>query len=272
MSFRKLIPEPVKVPVREARRRWRLLKRSWANARSAFRPDEFIYRLEIGRFGRFEVAYRKGTADEEVIGHSFDRDIFFVGAPEYRPEPNHVILDVGAHIGTFSLLAASRVPQGKIYAVEASHETFNYLWVNIALNRAANIDASHLALSDKKGTAVLHYDEGNWGHTIMKALSPHGEEVATDSLASFMQAKGIERLDFIKFNCEGAEFPILLAAPPEVLQRIRMMLVLYHCDLVDKSSLEALLARLHESGFKTSLRNQDANRGWIVADRTGKLG
>jgi hypothetical protein len=62
--------------------------------------------LEIDSYDGFEVIYRKGTADENVIGHSFENDIFFSGIPEYQPEDGHVIIDLGAHIGTFSLLAS----------------------------------------------------------------------------------------------------------------------------------------------------------------------
>src|SRR6266581_833576 len=59
--------------------------------------------LAIGSFGGFEIAYRKNTADESVIADSFENDIFFSGVPEYQPEEGHVIIDIGAHIGTFSL-------------------------------------------------------------------------------------------------------------------------------------------------------------------------
>jgi hypothetical protein len=76
--------------------------------------------VDTGSFGGFEVAYRSRTTDEDVIAHSFDHDIFFTGVPEYRPAEDHTIIDVGAHIGIFSLLAASKVPRGKVYAIEAS--------------------------------------------------------------------------------------------------------------------------------------------------------
>ena len=54
----------------------------------------------------FTIFYRDHASDEDVLRYGFERDIFFLGVPEYRPHREDTIIDVGAHIGTFSLLAA----------------------------------------------------------------------------------------------------------------------------------------------------------------------
>lgn len=267
MNLRALIPDPVKVRVREVRQRITKLEKSLTNARAAFHSGESLYHLDIARAGAFEVAFRAGTADEWVIDHSFDRDIFFSGMPEYQPKEDDVVIDIGAHIGTFSLLAATKSPKGRIYAIEASRETFCYLRANIALNGLQNIDATQVALTDKTGTTTLFHDEGNWGHSVMKQLSSRSEEVATESFSDFVARKGIGRIDFMKFNCEGAEFPILMTAPMELLERINMMLVLYHCDLANNASLDDLIARLDKAGFATDIRKRTEHRGWLAVTR-----
>ncbi len=243
------------------------LKKRFRNAKAAFHPGEANYQLAINRFGNFDVAYRQGTADEKVIAHSFDNDIFFAGVPEYRPAPSDVVIDIGAHIGTFALAAASKAPKGAVHAIEASAETHNYLRVNAALNPVLNVIPHRLALTDKDGEVTLHHDRGNWGHSIMKQLSPRGERVQAMSLPSFMAANNIGDVSFIKFNCEGAEFPILLTTPPEILRKVKMMLVLYHVDLVEGATLEALIDKLAQAGFETDIRQKRNTRGWIVATR-----
>lgn len=250
---------------RKVKRKLRSTKKSFRNAFRSFRPDEITYRLAISRFKNFEVAYRQGTADESVIVENLENDEFF-STTRYQPAADHVIIDVGSHIGTFSLLAAVQVPQGAVYAIEASLETFNYLRINILLNRLDNIKAHHIALSDQSGPVILHYDEGNWGHSIMKRLTAHGESVNAETLPEFLAKNNINKCDFIKFNCEGAEFPILLSTPPEVLATIDRMLILYHCDLASDYNLDALLQHLHSSHFKTEIHKQEAQRGWIVAE------
>lgn len=243
------------------------LGRRLCNAAAAFTPGEANYRLAIGEFDGFTVAYREGTADEKVIAHSFQNDIFLDRLPQYRPGPSDVVIDVGAHIGTFSLLAASKCPGGVVHAVEASQETFDYLRINAALNPRLPIRAHRLALTDRDGEVVLHHDRGNWGHSIMKELSAKGETVPALSLATFFARNAIERAAFVKFNCEGAEFPILMQAPDETLARIEKMLVLYHLDLAQGYSLEKLLDRLAAAGFGTKILERKKKRGWVFAAR-----
>jgi FkbM family methyltransferase len=221
--------------------------------------------LKIDSFNGFEMAYRQSTADESVLKDSFDHDIFFPGAPEYQPGEADVIIDIGAHIGTFAVLAASKVPRGAVHALEACEDTFNFLRINAALNRRGNLHPHHLALFDRRGTCTLHHDSGNWGHSVVRQLSDRSETVECCTLQQFFAEAGIQRCSFIKFNCEGAEFPILLASPPDVLRRARVMLVLYHCDLWSANSKEDLFSYLEASGFRCTLRNCTQNRGWIIA-------
>lgn len=221
--------------------------------------------LAIEDFDGFQVAYRKGTADELVVRHSFSRDIFFSGVPEYRPAEDHVIIEVGAHIGTFSILAASKVKRGHVHAIEASEDSANYLRINAALNHCDNLSVHQLALADKEGALELYHDTGTWGHSTVKAYSQVSETVRATTLTSFLELNHIQRCDFLKFNCEGAEFPILLSTSADVLKKVKMMLVLYHRDLWMKNSEADLIAHLESAGFKCAVRNELGPRGWIVA-------
>ncbi|MFM9942059.1 MAG: FkbM family methyltransferase [Hyphomicrobiaceae bacterium] len=224
--------------------------------------------LAIGSIGGFDVAYRLDSADEDVIGHSFEKDIFLAALPDYVLPTNGVVLDVGAHIGTFSLLTARMASQGRVLAIEACRETCDLLRINAALNGLANIAVHHAALGATDGMAHLYHDAGgNWGHTIMQSLSPHSEAVRSISLDTLIKDAGVDRIDLAKFNCEGAEFPILLNASDDALRVFRTMIVLYHCDLSSGQSHELLLARLASVGFATEVRDVWGERGWILATR-----
>ena len=57
--------------------------------------------------GKFKISYRENSADEGVLRlYSFENDVYYKKVPEYHPKADHVIIDVGAHIGTFSILGA----------------------------------------------------------------------------------------------------------------------------------------------------------------------
>jgi FkbM family methyltransferase len=217
--------------------------------------------IKIGYFGGFRVAYRVDTTDVSVLQHSFDNDVFFPGVPEYVPSIEDVIVEVGSHIGTFSLLSSTRVKT--VYSVEACLESYELLCINVALNRRENIRTEHLAISDTDGECFLYHDSGNWGHTTVKAISQVRETVPSCTLKNFLERNGIHTCQFLKLNCEGAEFPILLGSTKEVLDRFETILVLYHNDLWHENTVDDLLS--HLDGFDCVIRNRSEHRGWIVA-------
>ena len=251
------VPTGVKSAIHRLLKPYRVFKTSGLD-----RPSP----LRIKTFGRFEVAFRSNTDDEAALTRSLDRDALIARLPTYRPNETDIIIDVGAHIGTFALLAASKVPRGRVYAIEPCEDSFNLLRINASLNKLQNLLTFHVALADDQGICKLHYEFGNQGHSIVHPFSNYGELVECCTLQNFLDENRIGTCDLIKFNCEGAEFPILLSSPPDLLKRIKNMLVLYHSDLWTKDTLEELLAHLYASGFECKNTGQySERRGWIFA-------
>jgi FkbM family methyltransferase len=259
--------DELKIRRKSLSRKLKIFQRRVKNSAAAFRVGESAYKLSIEQIGEFELVYRRGTTDDDQIRHSFDNDAFFAEVPEYVAKATDTILDVGAHIGTFALLASSKVPRGHVYTVEPSEENFNLLRINLALNKCENVTPQRVALSDRDGVVTLYHREWNLGHSITRPTM-HGEEVPTTTLQHFLDLHGIEHADFAKFNCEGAEFPIILSTPREQLRRIAIMLVLYHEDLAASHNRQQLVAHLSACGFETRLARQKNARGWIIARRT----
>jgi FkbM family methyltransferase len=216
----------------------------------------------------FTMVYRPASSDVEVLSHSFENDIFLRGVPEYQPQSYHTVLDVGAHIGDFSLLVSRRV--ARVYSIEARRETFALLKTNLFLNNVSNVIADHVALSDKNGFCRLYLaTEGeSWGDSTTFDFNGAAESVFAITLARYLFERNIPRVDFAKFNCEGAEFPILMATDQETLSRFEKMLILYHCDLVSGASVDMLHEKLRQCGFTTSTRNRSEDRGWMIATRS----
>ena len=227
--------------------------------------------MEYKIINNLKVFFRKGTSDESVIQDTIIDHIFERGFPEYKPKKNHLVIDIGAHIGTYSLVFAQHLTEGVIHAFEPCLDTFNYLEQNIIANNLNNVFSHKVALSDNIGTTKLYYDieQGNWGHSIVKDFSSEGEIVKTDTLSNFFITNNIKKCDFIKFNCEGAEFNIILSTPIPILKKIDKMLVLYHLDLADGVSIELLISHLKNAGFYTEIRQarSDEKRGWLIAIR-----
>jgi FkbM family methyltransferase len=211
--------------------------------------------------------YRPGTEDESVISNIKDLIEQFVKLPEYFPKEGDTLIDVGGHIGTFALMAATRIPNSRVYSIEACEETYEFLIKNIQANNLTSVYPFHLALDKTKGTTKLFYNtkDGNWGHTIVKSFSNQGEEVATDTLTNFMTDQNIKLCDYMKLNCEGAEFNILLHTPKDILAKCKLILILYHLDLAEEASLDELKEHLKVAGFRLRFFKRRPLKGWLIA-------
>ncbi len=224
-------------------------------------------KLKSYSYKGIRLYYREGTEDEKVLGHSFDQDIFFREIPSFRPSRRPVIIDVGAHIGTFSLLCAIKYPQAVIYAYEPCFETFRVLEENQKMNGLQRMQISHKAVSGVKGRVKLYHSEenGNWGHSISKVLSTSFEEVTATTLEQIITDNRIELIDLAKFNCEGAEFDILFNTPPHLIRRIGLGIILYHEDLDAKSgSVERLADLFKKLNFRVVAIRTGEKRGWLI--------
>ncbi len=223
--------------------------------------------LGLFRYHWIGINYRKGTEDEKVLDHSFDRDIFLREIPSFRPSKNSVIVDVGAHIGTFSLLCALRFPEARIHAFEASHETFEILAENIRCNNLRQVSAYHQAMAGQTGKVRLFHSvkTGNWGHSITRAFSSSYEEVDATTLEAFVVERAIPFIDLIKFNCEGAEFEIIVNTPEAILKKIGVAIILYHEDLDEVHGNASNIAHLFRRlGFRVDTIPKAKDRGWII--------
>lgn len=114
-----------------------------------------------------------------------------------------------------------------------------------------------MAVSKSSGISILYHDTttGNWGHSITSRLSDVMEPVQTIMLTDIIIREGLKKIHLIKFNCEGAEFEILLSTSKEMLQRIDTMIILYHEDLVEGADYKMLIKHLSAMGFRHLFRN-----------------
>jgi FkbM family methyltransferase len=227
------------------------------------------------KYKNLDVFYRENTSDESVLEHSFDKDIFFSSIPYYTPPYNATVIDVGAHIGTFSLLLADMAPEGKIFAFEPADDTFEVLKKNVEANKLeSRMYPQKVALYNSNSKVKLFHDQqgGNWGHSIVSQLSESFEEIETVTLDSFFDTNKIVHCNLIKFNCEGAEFKIIESVSDRVLNKIDTWIILFHEDLEVEGNRSSIIERLKKNRFIVRLIrvSDDNKRGWITATKCYK--
>ncbi|HSS63313.1 MAG TPA: FkbM family methyltransferase, partial [Gammaproteobacteria bacterium] len=126
--------------------------------------------------------------------------------------PGMRVLDVGANFGVYTLLAARGVgAHGRIFSVEPSSTTARWLRANVALNDFENVDVFEHALSDRNGELRLSMQAGAEGRRLLADASSfeRGERVKVLRLDEFARRCGIESIDFVKLDAEGAEKQII---------------------------------------------------------------
>ncbi|MEK6917439.1 MAG: FkbM family methyltransferase [Nanoarchaeota archaeon] len=106
-----------------------------------------------------------------------------------------VIVDVGAHIGKYTILASKVNPNAEVFPIEVDKKNFITLNKNISLNNLKNVYPIRVGLSNRKGREKFN----NW-------LREGFEIVKTDTLDNLFKNKEI---DLIKIDVDGSEFNIL---------------------------------------------------------------
>ena len=137
-------------------------------------------------------------------------------------KPGMVILDVGAHVGYFSLLAARLVgSEGKVFSFEPDPINYELLVQNIELNGYTNISAANSAVGDKLGSLTLFQTALDSGRhsTYHHGLPENGSvEVNVSTLDAFLDARDWPDIDLVKVDVEGAEMDVLRGMA-ELLER-----------------------------------------------------
>lgn len=222
-----------------------------------------VYTLRDGL--RYRI--RAGTADRPVINEVLIRN-------EYTPKgfgigEDDVVVDIGAHIGVFSVMAAKYAKNGKVYSFEPMPENFTLLKYNIRINGLKNIVAIMKAVSGKKGRRKLFIDDCTSAHSLY-VKTKKAIEVETTTFDGFVKEYGIKHIDFLKMDCEGAEYDIFFNCPDRVFAMIDKIGMEYH-NIGKSRNLSSLKRLLKSKGFEVfNEETKEGHLGRLYARRKGE--
>jgi FkbM family methyltransferase len=189
---------------------------------------------EADRGQEFEVE-RKGLRWKLGPECAIQRKLYYHGALDPYDEreflsairPGAVFFDVGSYYGYYALRAAKL--GARSFAFEPASANYRRLAQNAALNPSLSCETHQLALSDSVGTvAMVVAGDDNRGTGRIGAPSDGSvptEEVATTTLDRFFRDKGLDRLDAMKLDVEGAELKVL-SGGAETLAKFRPTLLM----------------------------------------------
>lgn len=178
-----------------------------------------------------------------VLGGTYEREqtrLF-----ERVVAPGDAVLDLGAHLGYYTLLASRLVGgAGRVYSFEPDPENAWYLRRHARLNGCRNVAVEESAVGDRPGS--IHFQQGR-GSGTGRVSDAGALRVRGVRLDDFVEERQI-RPAVVKIDVEGAERAVLEGAR-EVLRSHRPVLFLSTHEPDVHGACERLLAscdyRLH---------------------------
>lgn len=192
-----------------------------------------------------------------------------------------VVVDIGAAYGDFVAHTAFHHPTAKLIAFEPFAKAYALLNENITLNSLKNVQAFQKAVSSRAekrvvsqtGAAVQHTTRRVDTEAKIAAGAPASTDTLVDaiSLADIFTLANIQRIDFLKVDCEGAEFDIFLHATPTELAKIERVCMEYH-DNATPHHHSSLVQHFEQHGFKvvTHPNPVHSHLGFLYASKEKK--
>jgi FkbM family methyltransferase len=183
------------------------------------------------------------------------------------------VIDIGGHIGSFALYAAACVgSQGRVIVYEPAPDNNAHLCQNVAQSGLFNVDVFSVAVAGSKGERLFFYDPANTAMHNFYQQGNHVLNVPTVTLADIFSELALDRCHFLKIDCEGAEYEILLHTPHPVLRKIDRIAMEYHRPPYyglnkEEHDPERLAAYLREAGFTVRMEPENKMHGLLFASR-----
>ena len=217
---------------------------------------------EIKIFGKKINFELNSQADESVFEEVFvDRDYKVVDEIIAK---SHCILDVGAHIGCFSVYCAALNEKALIFAYEPAPDNFSALKESLKVNHCNNVKCKNVAIAAESGVRGFNLSEDSHNHSFFV----EGAEVKVQCLGVKQLLSRFDKVDLMKLDCEGAEFEILAAFTSEEFLKVKSFYIEYH-EFADGMDSLKLADLLRKNGYivESKKSHYDNRMGFLLARR-----
>ena len=188
--------------------------------RGAFRPY-LSQVVALMRRGPVDVTFQGASFRFYHQGSATERGALFNPAYNldeldflrHHTRSGGVFVDVGANVGTFSLVLARHVgPQGKVIAIEPHPVTFARLSFNNAASASPQVRLVQAAAGDSDGELLIETDGDNLGasHVVTGTASAQAIKVPSLRLVRILGEAGVSAVDALKIDVEGFEDRVLI--------------------------------------------------------------
>jgi len=176
-----------------------------------------------------KIKIRSNTTDFMALANVWLLEDYKI--KKFEIHSNDVIIDIGAHIGIFTIYASQFCNNGKIYSFEPVKENYDLLLNNIKLNHSEQVKPFNLAVSNTNDVVTIYINDDKAAHSIFPS-SESSINVKSITLQNIFEENNINHCNFLKLDCEGAEYEILCNLPAKYFKEIDKIVM--ECHFVDK--------------------------------------
>lgn len=177
--------------------------------------------------------------------------VVFVRREYGRLSDLRTIVDIGANMGSFTIYAAMNYPKAKIYSFEPEKRNFGFLRQNIAINSLEKrVYTFQCAVSSSPGQREMTIRTSPLNTLVIENGESALQTVDCVSLQSILKDQGLDTIDLLKMNCEGAEYEIFENCAPADFARLLNIRLEYHNLDSGKRNGDSLAKFLEKQGYR----------------------
>jgi FkbM family methyltransferase len=185
----------------------------------------------------------------------------------------HDVIDIGAHVGYYALMAATAVrPTGKVWAIEPHPVNFALLQDNIERNNLWNVSATNAAASGHPGFASLFVaQDGNTGGHSLAAKPGQLQSIEVPLVRVDDVVPPGTRISVVKMDTEGSEIDVLRGMRRVLTENHPLLFAEFFPAALTRAGHDPLefFAELDSYGYDTAVIDSDHNK--VVRMSAGEI-
>lgn len=217
--------------------------------------DRSTLRVWLRPSGR-QITVRANTSDVACLEKVFVDQEYRLPVdanPDFGASPRFIV-DAGANIGMATLYFAQAFPHARIVAIEPEASNFAALRTNC--DGLANVTLKHAALWPvREALRLADTNAEKWAFSVRPALGQEGAVGAT-TIPAILAECGVDCIDLLKLDIEGAERELFSDSCEEWLPRVRMIVIELH-DRLAAGSAERFYSHLVRRRFSQEIRGEN---------------
>lgn len=235
--------------------------------KNIFNWDEYIFRKGERKKRPLNFVTRPNPIHFEVpesiyaiFKEIFMEDVYNIDRLISKLPANPIIIDIGANAGFFNVLIFSKLKNARVFAYEPLPANFLQFQKTIERNSLSEkIHLEQVAVTGLPIATLELFTENTADNSVIASIfsdfderNTQKVEVPAKSLMAIIEDNNLSRVDLLKIDCEGSEYDILYNTDPNILSKVKMIIIEVHEIDSNKNNIRSLNDFLHSRGYQTN--------------------